>query len=106
MFKFIRESKMPKWLKFIIYTILIVSVIYWLGYLIYKIVDFLRFFVNSVTDKKMFWVSVGVMIICGIVTLIILEYNTDVKLITDAWEWTKGVYETVKNKVIEWLPFV
>ena len=67
MYKWVRESKMPAIVKAIVYVIISVTLVYWLGWIVYKVVDMARYVVNWVTKRENFWAIILVsVIICGI----------------------------------------
>ena len=55
MYKLVRESKMPKVLKWLINILLTLTCVYWIGYFIYKILESVRRFVHWTTEKRNWW---------------------------------------------------
>ena len=99
MYKFIRQSVMPRWLQILIEVVLTLTVVYWLGYIIYKMIDILRIFLHSMTEKKIWWVSLCIITICAIITLLILEFATDIKPFTHFGAWVVTMYNNVRNSL-------
>lgn len=97
MYKLIRESSMPKWLQIIINVVLTITVVYWLGYMIYKVLDILRLFLHTMTEKKIYWVALGILFTCFLITLFILEFNTDIKPFTLFWEWVCNIFNGARD---------
>ena len=49
------KSQLPKWLKILIYVVLTLTLIYWLGLLIYKFLEYLRRFIHWASEKRNWW---------------------------------------------------
>lgn len=88
---------MPRWLKILIDVLIIVTVVYWLGYTIYKILDVLRMFLHAVSEKKIWWVAIVILLGCTITTLCILEFCTDVKPFTMLGNWIVSLYNDARD---------
>ena len=101
MYKLIRECEMPSWLKVLINIFLTITVVYWLGYFIYKILNLVRLFLHTMTKKEIYWVSLGIIFICAIITLFILEFNTDIKPFTQMWEWLCSIFNVTRDKIAD-----
>lgn len=101
MYKLIREGNLPSWLKVLINIALTVTVVYWLGYFIYKILNLVRLFLHTMTKKEIYWVSLGIIFICAIITLFILEFNTDIKPFTQMWEWLCSIFNVTRDKIAD-----
>lgn len=101
MYKLVRECGMPKWLKILINITLTVTCVYWLGYFLYKILDVFRLFFHTMTEPKVFWIGLGILLGSAIITLLILEYNTDIKPFTMMWEWVLRTFDGARDKIAE-----
>lgn len=101
MYSLVHKSKLPSLIKFIIYIILTITIVYWLLYLVYKILDILRALIHLFTDKGHFWFMILFIIALGIGVLFLMEYVIDVgyKPITLGIEWIKEQYEFVRGYV-------
>lgn len=91
-YKLIKDCGMPKWLKILINILLTLTCVYWIGWFVYKFLDLVRIFLHTMTEKKLFFVSLGIMFICAITTLLILEFRTDVRPFTKMFEWFGRVF--------------
>lgn len=92
MYKLIRECGMPKWLKVLINILLTLTCIYWIGWFLYKILNVVRLFLHTMTEEKIWWISLGIMLVCAITTLLILQFGTDLKPFTNMWDWLTGIF--------------
>ena len=97
MYKFIKQSIMPRWLQILIEILLTLTVVYWLGYIVYKLIDILRILLHSMTEKKIWWVSLTIILGCTIATLLILEFTTDIKPFTQFGNRIVMVYAQIRN---------
>lgn len=101
MYKLIKECGMPKWLKVLFNVLLTLTCFYWMGYLIYKILEVVRWFLHNVTEKKMFWCMFLFALIIAIGITLYLQFNTDVKPFTMFWDWLVDIYEQGRNKIAD-----
>lgn len=77
MYKIISDSHyIPRWLKFILYLILTITCIYWLGLIIYKLLELLRKCINGITKEKgRWWFFLFCLLLIGVAICITLQYN-------------------------------
>ena len=102
MYKLIRESdKLPNWVKILLDILLTITLVYLIGFMVYKILDILRLFLNTMTEKKVYWIALGIVLICSITTLCILEFTTDVKPFTIMGEWFMARFNDVRNSIAD-----
>ena len=99
MYRLVRDSKLPSWLKVLINVALTLTVVYWLGYMVYKILDVFRLFLHTLTEKKIFWIEFGIVVIVFIGTCLYLQYNTDIHPFTNAYEWLLNVFNLSRDYI-------
>ena len=85
MYKILKQCEMPKWLKILINVTLTITCVYWIGLLVYKFLEVVRIFLHTMTEKKIWWIALGIMVSCVVVTLLILEFKTDLNPISAMW---------------------
>ena len=101
MYRFIRNSNLPSWLKLLINIVLTLTVVYWLGYMIYKIVDIVRLFIHTFTEKKYFWLNFGIVAIALFSCCLYLQYNTDFKPFTELYNKLLDLYNITRNNIAD-----
>ena len=102
MYKMIRESeRLPKWLKILLDIALTLTCIYWVGFLVYKILDVFRLFLHTMTEKKVFWIALCIILMCAITTLCILEFTTDVKPFTQIGDFFIKLFNDTRNVIAD-----
>jgi hypothetical protein len=75
MFKLLNSSEsLPKWFKVVVKTLLIITVIYWLAILVYKIVDGVRAFLHFISSKNNWWMFMVCMVVMAVVWLLLAQY--------------------------------
>ncbi len=99
MYKLIRQGNLPNWIKYIMYILLTVTCVYWVGYFLYKILNFIRFVLHTVTTKEHWWFTVFIVIGLAIALLIFMEYNSDTKPITMFIEYLKEFIKNFREKI-------
>lgn len=72
--KWINNSQMPKWLKIILYTLLTITLVYWLILFIYKFLELLRIVIHWCSDKRNWWTFVGCILILGVGSLLLAQF--------------------------------
>ena len=103
MYKLIREGNLPNWLKALLYMLLTVSCVYWIGYFLYKILNFIRFILHSVSSKEHWWFTVFISIGVAVAFLLFLEYQTDQKPLTQMLEWLLTNLTEFRNKLADFI---
>lgn len=101
MYRLIRECGMPKWLKILIDIVLTITIIYWLGYMLYKFLSVVRFVLHTITEKEHWWFFVVVVLGVLITILFILEFKSDTKPFTSFGKWIISLFDNAKNNVGE-----
>ena len=92
MYKILKQCEMPKWLKILINVTLTITCVYWIGLLVYKFLEVVRKFLHTMTEKKIWWIALGIMVSCVVVTLLILEFKTDLNPISAMWGKICGIF--------------
>ena len=102
MYKLIRESdKLPNWVKILLDILLTITLVYLIGFMVYKILDIFRLFLNTMTEKKVYWIALAIVTICAITTLCILEFTTEVKPFTIMGNWFVDRFNDVRNSIAD-----
>ncbi len=74
MYRLIWNSKIPKIIKWLLYILLTITIIYWIIIMAYKLLDLMRRFLHFVSDKKNWWTFVCCVGILLIGTFIVAQF--------------------------------
>lgn len=74
MYRLINNSKIPRIIKWLLYILLTITMIYWIIMLVYKILELIRRFVHFVSDKRNWWTFVCCVFILLIGTFIVAQF--------------------------------
>ncbi len=74
MYKLLRDSSLPKWLKWLLYIVITITCIYWLGVMLYKLLEALRKFLHWASDKRNWWTFLTCIFILLIGSLLISQF--------------------------------
>ena len=74
MYRLIRNSNMPSAIKWILYILLAITMIYWIIILTYKILEYTRRFMSFVSEKRNWWTFVCCIFILLIGTFIVAQF--------------------------------
>lgn len=100
MYKMIREKEnLPRWIKMMMYIVLTVTCVYWVGYIIYKVLSLVRFILHSVSSKEHWWFTVFIVIGVGIAMLLFMEFRTESKPFTELWIWIEKMFNEMREKI-------
>lgn len=99
MYKLIRNCGMPSWLKVLINILLTITVVYWLGYFIYKFLEIFRKFLHTMTKPDVYWIALGIILLAALTTVFILEFCTDIKPFTNLWNWIVSIYDNTRDAI-------
>lgn len=82
MYKMIKESNMKKGFKVMLYILLTITIIYWFFYVMYRLLEVLRFILHNMTESSHWWFFITLCVIFAIGTLILLQTTTNIKPFT------------------------
>lgn len=89
MYKWVRDSRMPLIMKVIVYVMISVTLVYWLGWIVYKVIELCRKIVHWISKRENFWAIILVSIILVGIYLVREEIKGD-KPITQLIEQVKN----------------
>ena len=101
MYRIIRNSNIPKVIKWILYILLAITMIYWIIMLVYKILELIRRFLHFISDKRNWWTFVGCIIILLIGTFLVAQFILGLdpigKFITSVNEMINNIRNNLGN---------
>ena len=92
-------SKLPKWLKIILLTLSIVTVVYWLGFVIYKILEAVRIIFAYIFEKRNYWTFLICVLILIVGSLLIAQFYFNLDPFGKMANWFIAKW----NELREWL---
>ena len=101
MYRLIWNSNIPKVIKWILYILLAVTMIYWIIILSYKILEYIRRFLHFISDKRNWWTFVCCIIILLVGTFIVAQFWLDLDPLGKIIIMVKDMIENVRNSIGE-----
>ena len=74
MYRLINNSKMPRFIKWILYVLLTLTCIYWIGVMVYKILCAIRVIGAFIFEKRNYWTFLCCLLILVIGGLLLAQY--------------------------------
>lgn len=74
MCRFVYNSNLPKWLKILIYIAITITLVYWLGLLVYEFLEALRKLLHWTSEQRNWWTFLTCIFILGIGSLLIAQF--------------------------------
>lgn len=99
MYKLITNSAMPKWLKVLLNILLTITIIYWLCYSIYKLLDFIRIFLHWASDKRNWWTFLMCLFILGIGSLLLAQFVFGLNPFGKTVQWFIDIFYNTRKIV-------
>ncbi len=99
MYKLVRESSIPKWLKWLINITLTITCIYWLGYFIYKILESVRRFIHWVSEKRNWWTFLMCLLILGIGILLAAQFYFELDPVGKAIDYIVEQFNNLRDNI-------
>lgn len=96
-------SKMPKWLKTILIILSILTLVYWVGFVVIKILSALRFILQEISKKEHWWFFIVTMLIVGIVALLLSQFVFGLDPFGKLASWCCGIFDSLKDSFIDWI---
>lgn len=103
MYRLIGNSKLPRFLKVLIYILLTLTCVYWIGYFTYKILDGIRKFLHYVSTKEHWWAFIICVAILGIGTFLIAEFVFKLGWWEAIVNWFVNIYKSIENGIKEFM---
>lgn len=97
LFRKINESNMPKFLKILIEVLLTLTCVYWIGVLIYKILEGLRIFMHWTSDKRNWWTFLMCVAILVVGGLIIAQFFLGLDPFGKMWQGILNTFNNFRN---------
>lgn len=96
-------DKLPKWLRFILILISIVTVIYWVGFTIYKLLDAIRAIGAFIFNKRNYWTFLCCILILVIGSLLVAQYYFNLDPFGKIAEWFISVWQQIKETIASYI---
>jgi ascorbate-specific PTS system EIIC-type component UlaA len=100
MIRYVHNSKLPKWLKILIYITLTITCIYWLGIFIYKVLEYTRRFIHWTTEKRNWWTFLVCILILLIGSLIMAQGVLGLDPLGRFEEFLLEQWESIKEGIV------
>lgn len=94
-------SKMPKWLQIILTILSIITVVYWLGFMTYKILSAIRCVGAFIFEKRNYWTFLTCILILALGTLIVSQFVLGLDPLGTAYNWLIDRLKDLKSFIIE-----
>ena len=101
MYRLIWKSKIPRIIKWLLYILLSITIIYWIIIMAYKLLDLMRRFLHFVSDKKNWWTFVCCVCILLIGTFIVAQFVLGLDPIGKFINSIKEMIDNIRNSIGE-----
>ena len=96
-------SRLPKWLRIVLIVLSILTIVYWLGVVIYKILCGVRIFGEFIFNKRNYWTFLTCIAILLIGTLLVSQFALGLDPIGKAYQYIldqfNNLREIIGNKI-------
>lgn len=94
-------SKLPKWLQVILIVLSIITVVYWLGFISYKILCAIRVIGAFIFETRNYWTFLVCVLILLVGALIIAQFMLGLDPIGHFCNWVVDRFSEIKAYLIE-----
>ena len=99
MYRWLNNSNLPGFLKFLLKVLLTLSCIYWIGWFVYKILDCARAFIHWTTDKGHFWVFMFCLVLVTVWALVLAENYLGLEPFAKILSWIMEKVQEIREKL-------
>lgn len=99
MHKWLYNSKLPKWLKILIYIVLTLTLIYWLGLLVYKFLEAIRKFIHWASEQRNWWTFLTCILILGIGSLLLAQFVFGLDPFGKVTQWFVNCFNNMRQLI-------
>ncbi len=93
--------KLPKWLRIILITLSIITVVYWLGFITYKVLSAIRVVGAFIFEKRNYWTFLVCILILLVGSFIIAQFMLGLDPWGNFWNWVIDRFNEIKSNLIE-----
>lgn len=101
MYRMVSNSKLPRVLKVLIYALLTITCVYWLGMMIYKILETIRIFINWTSTRRNWWTFLMCILIVVVGGIIVAQFFLGLNPIGNFLEQMKNWWQEIKADFVE-----
>ena len=94
-------SRLPKWLQVILIVISIITVVYWLGFVVYKVLSAIRCIGAFIFEKRNYWTFLCCILILLVGTFIVAQFVLGLDPWGNFTNWVTDSINYLKGLVIE-----
>lgn len=80
-------SRLPSWLRFILIVLSIVTMVYWLGFIVYKLLSAIRCIGAFIFESRNYWTFLCCILILVVGSLLIAQFYLGLNPFGELWEW-------------------
>lgn len=92
-------SRLPKWLRVLLIIASIITLVYWLGFIVYKTLSAIRVVGSFIFEKRNYWTFIGCIVILLIGTLVVAQFWLGLDPIGHLQDFVLEKFELIK----EWI---
>ena len=89
--------RLPKWLRIILIILSILTMVYWIGYITYKILCGVRVFGAFIFDKRNYWTFLTCIAILLIGTLLVAQFALGLDPIGKAYQYIIDQFNNLRD---------
>ena len=80
-------SRLPKWLRITLILLSIITMVYWLGFITYKVLSAIRVVGAFVFEKRNYWTFLVCILILVVGSLLVAQFYLDMNPFGEIYEW-------------------
>ena len=92
-------SNFPKWLKAVLLIISIITLIYWVGVIIFKILSGIRVIGAFLFEQRNYWTFLMCILILIVGSLLIAQFALDMNPFGKFYEWILSKIQEVRSSI-------
>ena len=93
LYSLVHTAKMRKLIKILIYILLTLTLVYWIGWLLYKFLELLRKIIHCITEKEHWWFFLSCILLLAIGTFIVAQFVLGLNPYGKIIDWFKYIIE-------------
>lgn len=103
LYKILNASKLPKWLKIMLDVLLTITLVYWFGVMVYKILEATRRLLHWVSEKRNWWTFLVSILLVLVGSFIMAQFVLGLDPIGAITSYIEDLYknlsETIKSYI-------
>ena len=93
-------NKLPKWLRVVLIFVSIITLVYWIGFIIYKLLSAVRVIGAFIFESRNYWTFLCCILILVVGSLLVAQFFLELNPFGEITEWGRSQITNLRDSFI------